>query len=301
MTPAYVASLEGGRLYTVQQRLEDILSHCTLCPRQCGVDRTSGELGYCGADAVMEVASWGPHHGEEPPLVGSHGSGTIFLAHCPLQCDYCQNYDISIRGHGVQSTYDDVASIMVHLQRQGCHNINLVTPSHYAPQLVGALGLAARKGLDIPVVWNCGGYESRDVIGMLAGIVDIYMPDVKYADNELARRYSNAPDYVKRCGESLREMHRQVGDLAIRDGLAVSGLLIRHLVLPGHADDSMRVVDAVAELSPKSYLNVMGQYHPCYHAYLHPGLDRRVGEKEVEDVRSYAREKGLRGPDDQML
>jgi putative pyruvate formate lyase activating enzyme len=301
MTPAYLASVKSGRLDAVQQQLEDILSHCTLCPRQCGVDRTSGDLGYCGADAVMKVASWGPHHGEEPPLVGTHGSGTIFLAHCPVQCEYCQNYDISISGHGAHSTCDDVASMMLHLQGMGCHNINLVTPTHYAPQLIGALGLAARRGLTIPVVWNCGGYESRDVIEMLAGMVDIYMPDVKYADNDLARRYSNAQDYVERSNESLREMHRQVGDLVIKDGLAVSGLLIRHLVLPGHADDSKRVVDAVAELSPHSYLNVMGQYRPCYHAHTYPGLDRRVSRKEVEDVRSYAREKGLRGPADHML
>ncbi|RZN46197.1 radical SAM protein [archaeon] len=294
MMPSYVTSLQDGSFESKRHALEHTLANCTLCPRECGVDRTAGERGYCNADVRMKIASWGAHHGEESPLVGTHGSGTIFLSHCPLRCIYCQNHDISIEGHGVHCSIDDAASMMLHLQGQGCHNINLVTPTHYTPQLVGAVGIAAHQGLRLPLVWNCGGYESFATIRNLDGIVDIYMPDVKYASTELATAYSDAPDYFERCIESLYEMHDQVGDLVVENGLATRGLLIRHLVLPGHVDDSKCVVDAVAELSDDSYLNIMEQYRPCHHASCYPGMDRHVMDKEVREVRAYARERGLR-------
>jgi putative pyruvate formate lyase activating enzyme len=244
------------------------LRHCTLCPRRCRVDRQAGELGACHTGALARVSSFGPHFGEEAPLVGSGGSGTIFFAGCNLACVFCQNDNLSHLCRGRERKPAEIARMMLELQDQGCENINFVSPSHVVPQILAALVLAAEHGLRLPLVYNAGGYDSVATLRLLDGVVDIYMPDMKYADENVAFRLSGVPDYVRRNHAALREMHRQVGDLELDDhGVARRGLLVRHLVLPNALAGTGAVARFVAgELSPDTYINVMDQYRPEYEA-----------------------------------
>lgn len=258
------------------------------------VDRKEGDRGRCGVGARAKVASYGPHFGEEPPLVGLHGSGTVFFSGCNMACVFCQNYTISQLREGWEIDTENLATIFLELARRGCHNINLVTPTHQAPMIVAALAVAMEAGLEIPVVWNCGGYEDIEVLRLLEGIVDIYMPDVKYGDEAAALCYSCAPGYVQNMETVLREMHRQVGDLVIERGIAKQGLLVRHLVLPKNLAASTRVFEMIAaDLGLGTYLNVMEQYHPCHRASDYPDLARPLSRKEYAKAVTVARKVGL--------
>ena len=280
--PSYISLYEGGEINQRLQILKEILKECRLCPRQCRVNRLNGEVGVCRAGSEPMVSSAFPHFGEESPLVGHHGSGTIFLTHCNLRCIFCQNYDISHLGGGERITSYDMARIMVRLQEKGCHNINFVTPTHYAPQVVASLPEAIEKGLRLPIVYNRSGYESIEVIRLLEGVVDIYMPDVKYMDEKYSKRFSNAPDYPEVIKKVLKEMHRQVGDLTNNSkGIAEKGLLIRHLVMPEGIASSEAVFKFIAEeISVHSYVNIMDQYRPEYRAHEYPEINRRITHKE---------------------
>jgi putative pyruvate formate lyase activating enzyme len=291
----YLETYESGVLDERIEKLEAILNECKLCPRECGVNRNKGEKGYCKSDKHLMVSSVQPHFGEEDVLVGTHGSGTIFLTNCNLRCIYCQNYDISHLGYGQRMTVEELAFSMLSLQKRGCHNVNFVTPTHYTPQIVKALKIAIEKGLRIPIVYNCGGYEAKSTIELLDGIVDIYMPDIKYSDAENAKKYSNAPDYFDRCKEAVKEMHRQVGDLKVDEsGIAYRGLLIRHLVLPNGIAGSAEVLKFVAtEISKESYVNIMMQYRPMYKAYEYKELNRGIKMSEYREAIDIAREWGL--------
>jgi putative pyruvate formate lyase activating enzyme len=286
--PSYIGLHENGELAKRIRTLHEILRECRLCPRECRVNRLEAEMGYCKAGAELMVSSVFPHFGEEPPLVGNHGSGTIFLTHCNLRCIFCQNYDISHLGRGQPMSTDEMAGSMLRLQDLGCHNINFVTPSHYTPQIVASLPRAIEMDLRLPIVYNCSGYESVEVIRLLDGIVDIYMPDAKYMDEKHSRILSNAPDYPEVLKEVLKEMHRQVGDLKINSrGIAERGLLIRHLVMPHGAASSESVLKFIAEeISVHSYVNIMEQYRPEYLAEEVPDIDRRITREEyMEAVR----------------
>ena len=276
--------------------LEEILKACSLCPRECHVDRTAGERGFCNTGDSPFVSSWNPHFGEERPLVGRHGSGTIFFGNCNLGCIFCQNYTISHLGEGIEISHEKLADIMLSLQNTGCHNINLVTPTHQVPSIVRALKISCDRGLEIPIVYNCGGYESIDTLKILEGIIDIYMPDFKYADKTHASKYSNAPDYPETARLAIKEMHRQVGDLIInKEGIAQRGLLIRHLVLPADIAGTAKVVKFIAEeISKDSYVNIMDQYCPCYKAFENPPLNRRVTGKEYSAAIEHAIRAGLK-------
>ncbi|NIQ05887.1 MAG: radical SAM protein [Candidatus Korarchaeota archaeon] len=275
--------------------LWEILRSCSLCGWNCGFDRIEGQKGKCQAGLKLKISSTGPHYGEEPPLVGHGGSGTIFLTHCSVNCVYCQNWTISQAGRGHTKGFNEVADIMLRLQKQGCHNINWVTPTHFAPQLVKALKMAKDQGLSIPIVYNTGGYDSVATVEKLDGIVDIYMPDMKYGSNEMAQKYSKVPNYWDINKEIVNVMHQQVGDLQVNDeGIAERGLLIRHLVLPHDLAKSQEVIRFIAEeLSKNTYVNIMGQYRPCYNANEYAELNRMVRYEEVERVKRYARNLGL--------
>jgi putative pyruvate formate lyase activating enzyme len=289
--PSYISLFEKGALSQRVQSLKEFLSECRLCPRECRVNRLNGEVGYCGAGAELMISSAFPHFGEEPPLVGYHGSGTIFLAHCNLRCIFCQNYDISHLGNGKRITSSDMAQVMVRLQEMGCNNINFVTPTHYAPQIIGSLPEAIEKGLRLPIVYNCSGYESIEVIRLLEGVVDIYMPDAKYMDQRYSKQFSNAPDYPEVIKKVLKEMHRQVGDLTTNSkGIAERGLLIRHLVMPDGVASSEAVLKFIAkEISVHSYVNIMDQYRPEYQAHEYPEINRRITHKEFLEAIQWAK------------
>uniref|UniRef100_A0A7V1EIL0 Radical SAM protein n=1 Tax=candidate division WOR-3 bacterium TaxID=2052148 RepID=A0A7V1EIL0_UNCW3 len=265
--------------------LYGLLNPCRLCPRECRVNRPAGELGNCRAGFKPKVSSYHQHFGEEYCLVGRFGSGTIFFTHCNLHCVYCQNYDISQHGIGREITIENLARMMMELQELGCHNINLVTPTPWVPQIVEALSLAEQNGLNIPIVYNCGGYESVETLKMLEGIIDIYMPDIKYGDNKKGEKYSKVPDYWDVVRKALKEMHRQVGDLIIENGIAKKGLLIRHLVLPNDLADSKKCLEFIAnEISENTFVNIMDQYYPAYRANEYPELSRRIKPKEYIEV-----------------
>lgn len=274
-------------------RAYDLLQSCTVCPRRCGVNRLSDEHGFCRTGLLPVISSFGPHYGEERPLVGRGGSGTIFITHCNMACSFCQNYDISQCGEGQEVLPEKLAGMMIRLQKGGCHNINIVTPSHIVPQLIRSIGIAAGLGLKIPIVYNSGGYDSVKTLRLLDGIIDIYMPDAKYGRNEVAEDLSAAPGYVDAMKDAIREMHRQVGDLEIVDGIAVRGLLVRHLVLPENLAGSDLVLPWLAEeISKDTYVNIMDQYHPAgrvtdekIHAR-YPALARSIsGHEYVRAVR----------------
>jgi putative pyruvate formate lyase activating enzyme len=276
------------------EQLWDLLDPCTLCPRECKVHRRDGQTGFCGIGDMPLVSSVGPHFGEESVLVGSGGSGTIFFAGCNLGCVFCQNFDISHHRHGHQVTIEQLAKSMFELQYYGCCNINFVTPTHVAPAIVAALKLAREEGLILPTVYNTGGYDSVETLKLLEGFMDIYMPDMKYADAKVAEELSAAPDYPQINRKAVKEMHRQVGDLKIEKGIAARGLLVRHLVLPENLAGSFEVIDFLADqISPKTTINVMDQYRPCYKASNHSKINRRPTAKEIQSVRQYAVQKGL--------
>ncbi len=293
--PRYLHPANAADLPQRAARAMKALEACRLCPRACGVNRLKGEIGLCGAGAEARVASYGPHFGEERPLVGRNGSGTIFFSHCNLRCNFCQNYEISHLGQGRHATAQQLAAIMLALQDMGCHNINLVTPSHLVPQILAALVLAAVKGLSLPLVYNSGGYDSPATLALLDGAVDIYMPDFKFWDARIAEQTCQAPDYRQRACAAIAEMHRQVGDLVVGDeGLAYQGLLLRHLVLPGDAAGTSRVMGWVArQVSRATYVNVMGQYRPCGQAGDVPSLGRRPRSDEIHAAVAAARAAGL--------
>lgn len=287
--------LSAEELRTRAAALRERASPCVLCPRRCGVDRARGELGACRIGLRPWVASVGPHYGEEPVLVGRRGSGTVFLGGCNLACVFCQNADISQGGAGGELPVAALAGAMLGLQNFGCHNINLVSPTHQAPQLVEALALAREDGLSVPLVWNCGGYERVETLRLLEGVVDIYMPDVKYGDNAAGARYSSIPDYWDRARGALLEMHRQVGDLVTEGELAVRGVLVRHLVLPRDLAASDAVLSFLAEeLGGETFVNIMAQYYPAHQAFAYPELSRRPTSEELCRVHARARELGLR-------
>ena len=285
-----------------QQKLQDRasaalsrLACCNLCPRCCGVDRLSDQMGFCRTGRRARVASYAPHFGEEDCLVGRAGSGTIFFSGCNLSCLFCQNHDISQQDAGRAVSAEELSRMMLALQDCGCHNINFVTPTHVVPQILEALALAREGGLHLPLVYNCGGYESVETLRLLEGVIDIYMPDAKYGQDGPALKYSGAPDYVGRMKAALKEMHRQVGDLALDEaGIARRGLLVRHLVLPEGMAGTAEVVRFISqEISKNTYLNVMAQYHPAYHACRFPELCRPISAREYAQALALAAEAGL--------
>lgn len=271
------------------------LACCDICPRCCGVDRLSDQRGFCQTGRLAGVASYTPHFGEEDCLVGRAGSGTIFFSGCNLSCVFCQNYDISQQSAGRAVSSQELARMMLALQDCGCHNINFVTPTHVVPQILEALVLAREGGLHLPLVYNSGGYDSVETLGLLDGVFDIYMPDAKYGQDGPALKYSHAPGYVDRMKAAIKEMHRQVGDLVMdEDGIALRGLLVRHLVLPEGAAGTAEVIRFISqEISKNTYLNVMAQYHPDYQACRYPELSRPISVREYGQALALAKEAGL--------
>jgi putative pyruvate formate lyase activating enzyme len=271
------------------------LENCEMCPNFCRVNRLEGEKGRCRLGSALVVSSANLHYGEEPVLVGRGGSGTVFFTCCNLECVFCQNYDISQLDYGRTVDQNELVQIMLTLQERGAENINLVTPTPQAAQIFEAVKRARERGLNIPIVYNCGGYENPGFLRELDGLVQIYMPDFKYGNDEAGSRYSGVSEYFTWCCQALLEMHRQVGDLQTdHRGVATRGLLVRHLVLPNRIADSTRVIDFLASaVSRGTYLNIMDQYHPAFHASEHEFLRRRVFRQEVEEVLQYARDAGM--------
>jgi len=294
--PGYLRIHRSGELAKRIQVLWERLESCDICPHKCSVNRLEGEKGICKTGSRAEVSSFGPHFGEESPLVGRNGSGTIFFTHCNLYCIFCQNYDISHLGQGHQVDDERIADMMLSLQTLGYHNINFVTPTHVIPQIVKALPGAIEKGLNVPLVYNSGGYDSVPTLELLEGIFDIYMPDFKYSDDNIAQRYCNAPDYSQVAKEALKTMHRQVGDLVLDEkGIAKRGLIIRHLVLPEDLAGTSEAMRFIAEeISKNSYVNLMDQYRPCYKATDFPPLDRRISREEFVEATKIASNLGIK-------
>lgn len=278
------------------RQAEEILKSCTLCPRNCLADRTAGIMGFCRTGKKPYVSSYNAHFGEEAPLVGYKGSGTIFFTHCNLGCFFCQNYSISHLGEGREISFKALAEIMLTLQGYGCHNINFVTPTHQVPMILRSLEIAIGKGLNIPLVYNCGGYEAVETLKVLDDVIDIYMPDFKFAGPEAARKYLQAQDYPEVAKTAIREMHKQVGDLIIDErGIALKGLLVRHLVLPEGLAGTEEVARFLAEeISPNTYTNIMAQYYPCYKAVGYPPINRRITNEEYREAVKAARDAGLK-------
>lgn len=292
--PAY-RSLPLSELQARAGAADAKLEACSLCPRACGVNRKKKEVGFCGVADAAKAASWGPHFGEERPLVGRFGSGTIFLSGCNLGCIFCQNWSISHEREGKTLTDRQLAKVMLDIQAMGCHTINFVTPTHQTAAILRALVLAVDGGLTLPLVYNCGGYESIETLRLLDGVVDIYMPDVKFMDSAHAARYAQAGDYPAVVRTALLEMHRQVGDLRIDGaGIALRGLLVRHLVMPGEIAGTEAAMLFLAEkISVDTYVNVMDQYHPCHKAYDFPELTRRISPAEYKHAVRLAMQAGL--------
>jgi putative pyruvate formate lyase activating enzyme len=295
--PAYARlEREGGLAERIEQAFE-ILRACELCPRQCGVDRRAGERGYCRTPRGVTVYSAQPHFGEEVSLVGEGGSGTIFFSHCNLRCAFCQNWPISHRGRGSRVDDEQLADMMLRLQRIGCHNINLVTPTHVMPYIIKATRIALRKGLRLPLVYNTSGYERVEIIKLLDGIVDIYLPDLKFMDGKQAGRYSSgASDYPERARKAIVEMNRQVGEHATdARGIATRGLMIRHLIMPNRVAGTREFTRWVAEtLSRTTYVNIMAQYHVAYKAADYDEIGRAITAGEFLEAMAWAEEAGLR-------
>ena len=282
------------RVGELMDRYED----CDLCAYDCRVDRTRGNIGTCQVDDTVYVSTYFPHFGEEDCLRGWNGSGTIFLANCNMKCVFCQNFETSHEAHGDPATSEEIAEMALELQDRGCHNLNFVSPTHHSPHLVKAVKIARDRGLTVPVVWNCGGYERVEILQHLEGIVDIYMPDVKWADDQAAALYSKAPNYWENIKDSLKEMHRQVGDLEMDDrGLATGGMIIRHLVMPNHVESGKEVMTYIAEeVSQDSYVDIMAQYQPYYKAKsedFYSDIDRQITPEEYREVVEHARAVGL--------
>jgi len=294
-SPAYLnphnKSLLSSKIDTGLRILQD----CTLCPRNCGINRRDGEKGFCKAGYLPKVASYSPHFGEERPLVGHHGSGTIFMTHCNLGCCFCQNYSISHGSEGREISFKRLAELMLDLQRRGCHNINFVSPTHYVPQILAALPAAIEGGLSVPLVYNTGGYDSVETLKLLYGVVDIYMPDFKFGQSAAAKEYADAPDYSDSAKRAFKEMHRQVGDLILdEEGIATKGLLVRHLVLPKGLSGTREVMRFLAsEISRNTYVNIMDQYYPCGDIPPQSPLRRRITQEEYAQAVKIAEEEGI--------
>ena len=294
--PIYIETHKKGRLTEKKQAAYSALSSCTLCPRECNVDRLSGETGICKTGEKAFISSYNPHFGEEDPLVGTNGSGTIFFTHCNLLCLFCQNYDISHLGRGKEVSDEQLADIMLYLQNSGCHNINLVTPSHVVPQILSAVEIAVKKGLSVPLVYNSGGYDRVETLELLENVFDIYMPDFKFWNPEVAEATCKAKDYPKIARKALIEMHRQVGDLVINDsGIAERGILLRHLVLPADLAGTRDIMRFVArEISLQTYVNIMPQYRPCGRANEVKALSGHLSQKDYKMALEAALEEGIK-------
>jgi putative pyruvate formate lyase activating enzyme len=294
--PAYIKLHKSGELKKRGEELWKIMKSCRLCLRDCRVDRLSGKRGFCGASSQLEISSYSPHFGEEKPLVGTGGSGTIFLTHCCLKCVFCQNWEISHKGIGEPFSINEMAEMMLELQKMGCVNINFVTPTHYSPHIVLAVDMAASRGLRLPLVYNTSGWERVEILKRLEGIVDIYLPDFKYAEEKMAEKYSSgAKEYVQITEKPLLEMNRQVGVAKPdRDGIIRKGLMIRHLVMPNNISGTKKVIEWIAQNLPKeTYLNIMSQYRPVYRALEYTELSRTITREEYADVIKCAKEAGL--------
>lgn len=295
-TPAYLNLHRSGELKTRAQNLWEVMKQCELCPRQCGANRLRGERGFCQSTSKLEVSAFHPHYGEERALVGRGGSGTIFLTHCSLRCVFCINWEISQGGNEPSQTVEGMAAMMLRLQEMGCHNINLVTPTHYSPHILLAVDNAAARGLRLPLVYNTCGWERLEILKTLDGIVDIYLPDFKYSDGKMAAKYSSgAETYPEITETALLEMHRQVGVAhPAPDGLMYRGLMIRHLVMPNGVSGTKRVVEWIAQNLPKdTYLNLMSQYTPVFKASRYPEIARRITRSEYSEAIAWAKAAGL--------
>lgn len=287
--PLYL-NLSVREIKNISEELYENLRRCNLCPRNCSVDRTNNVLGFCGSSFKIKISSYFPHFGEESFISGVNGSGTVFFCGCNLRCVFCQNYEISCKNDGYEIEEKELAYAFLKLQSSGCHNINLVTPTHFVPQILKALVIAIENGLSIPLVYNCGGYESIEVIKKLEGIVDIYMPDVKFFHPEKSKKYINAEDYFQNIRSVLKEMHKQVGQLKIEKGIAYRGLLIRHLLMPNGFDDFKEIVKFISkEISPQTYVNIMPQYRPLWLAEKYSQINRRVSPAEFENAIRFAK------------
>jgi len=264
----------------------DSMKRCAICPRKCGVDRAAGKKGYCRAGNNPVIYSYLAHHGEEPPISGTQGSGTIFFSHCNMRCVYCQNYYFSQLDEGAEVSVEALAGVMIKLQAQGCHNINLVSPTHFVPQILGALEIAMKDGLKIPIVYNSSGYDSIETLRTLDGIVDIYLPDMRYSDDAQAKKYSDAADYCEHDRRAVIEMQRQVGDLSLDDeGIAVKGLIIRLLVLPSNVSGTRNTLRFIRDkVSPNAHLSIMSQFYPTFKSYDYSELSRRVSSDDYQNV-----------------
>lgn len=293
--PKYLELYKSGELLDRAKKAMEMLKNCRICPQNCRVDRTVSERGICRAGERLVVSGISPHFGEESVLVGEGGSGTIFFSNCNLSCIFCQNCDISQEGKGYIITEERLGSSMIRLQQMGVENINLVSPSHYWPQILKSIYYAANKGLKIPIVYNTGGYDTITALRFMDGIIDIYMPDIKFGDDALGEKYAKAPGYFSIVKKAVKEMHRQVGNLKLNSrGVAYRGLLVRHLVLPEDTSKSSKVLSFIAEeISKNTYVNIMDQYYPAYKAYEKPPLDRRITQKEYQKVVELAQDKGL--------
>lgn len=282
-------------LLKLSELLEKILNKCMICPHKCGVDRIKGKKGFCGAGYKPVISSAIPHHGEEPPISGTGGSGTIFFSYCNMKCVYCQNYQISQESEGAEHSIEELAESMLDLQNSGCHNINFVSPTIWIPQIIKALHIARNKNLLIPTVFNTGGYDNPEIIKMLDGAIDIYMPDMRYSDDKAAEEYSLVKEYTFYNRQSVKEMYRQVGGLKLsKEGVATEGLLIRLLVLPDNIGGIKETLDFIKnELSTDVYLSIMAQYHPVYKAHKYPELNRTITSKQYLEVIKYAERKGF--------
>ena len=295
MLPSYIEAARTGVLQERAEQAVAALAECRLCPRECGANRLEDKRGVCRTGRRAVVCSYSPHFGEEDPLVGQMGSGTIFFSHCNLACVFCQNWEISHEGEGREVEAAELAEMMLYLQRQGSHNINFVSPSHVVAQILEALAIAAEQGLQVPLVYNTGGYDKVETLKLLDGLVDIYMPDLKWASTENAARYSKAADYPQVARAAVLEMHRQVGDLVMdARGIASRGLLVRHLVMPHDLAGTRELMRFLARyVSKDTYVNVMAQYRPCGQAHRYPEIARRITAEEYEAAVKAALEEGL--------
>ena len=293
--PAYIETKKKGLLRDKITKARNLLKSCRICPRECNVDRLSGQLGQCSTGEEAVVSSFNAHFGEEPPLVGAFGSGTIFFTHCSLKCNFCQNYDVSHGGQGDESGLGQLAGTMLILQHNGCHNINLVTPTHVVPQILAALDMAIDGGLRIPLVYNSSGYDRVETLELLDGVVDIYMPDFKFWDPVVAQKTCNAPDYPGAAAKAVVEMHRQVGDLQVdENGIATRGLIVRHLVMPSGMAGTGEVMSFIADhVSKNTYVNIMDQYRPCGEALHVEELAGPVSKTQFNQAVAAAKEAGI--------
>jgi len=293
--PVYIKTFNAGTLKERVEKANELLNNCTLCPRECRIDRAVSKEGICKTGKLVRVCSGQPHFVEEAPLVGRYGSGTIFFTYCNLLCNFCQNFDISHDGYGREVSNEKLADMMIELQNQGCHNINFVTPSHVVPQILSAVEIAVKKDLSIPLVYNSSGYDSVETLKLLEGVIDIYMPDFKFWDSTIAERACDAHDYPEIARNAVKEMHRQVGDLVIDEmGIAKRGLLIRHLVLPEGLAGTKDVMKFISkEVSPNSYVNIMFQYRPCGDAYDIKELAQSPSREDFEMALKAAEEEGI--------